>query len=104
MFNWFGKGKGKDPDKQSSAPVPAVRPEGKPSKDELIRQAMANARVARDVIGEETLSKLSAMIEKKNRQMQLEKMKQDLIRKMETDSGKVADHLKFMLHDKNTDH
>ncbi len=97
MFDWLKKDKEKR-DEAASAVTP------KTPKDELIRQAMLNTKAAREAIGEETLNKLGSMIEKKQRQLQLEKIRADIIRKMETNSGQVTDHLKFMLHDKKTDH
>ena len=102
MFDWLKKDKEKRAEAASATPPSS--PDSKPDKDELIRQAMLNTKAAREAIGEETLNKLGAMIEKKQRQMQLEKIRADIIRKMETNSGQVSDHLKFMLHDKKTDH
>ena len=101
MFDWLKKDKEK---REEAAAAPSLPATSKPDKDELIRQAMQNTKAAREAIGEETLNKLGAMIEKKQRQMQLEKIRADIIRKMETNSGQVTDHLKFMLHDKKTDH
>ena len=102
MFDWLKKDKEKRAEAASA--TPPSNPDAKPDKDELIRQAMLNTKAAREAIGEETLNKLGAMIEKRQRQMQLEKIRADIIRKMETNSGQVSDHLKFMLHDKKTDH
>jgi hypothetical protein len=104
MFDWLKKDKEKKAEAAAAAANPAQSVGAKPNKDELIRQAMLNTKAAREAIGEETLNKLGAMIEKKQRQMQLEKIRADIIRKMETNSGQVSDHLKFMLHDKKTDH
>ena len=105
MFDWLKKDKEKRAETPAEGasviPLPVTQ---KPDKDELIRQAMVNTKAAREAIGEEALSKLGSMIEKKQRQLQLEKIRADIIRKMETNSGQVTDHLKFMLHDKKTDH
>jgi len=106
MFGWFKKGKSGS--KDNAAPPPAKAgvsaaktSSGKPSKDELIREAMKNAKAARETIGEETLNKLGEMLQKQARKAQLEKMKADLIRKMETDSERMADQIKYMMQDKD---
>lgn len=103
MFGWFKKGNPPESASKSTNP-PASAPGQKPSKDELIAQAMANAKVAREAIGEDTLARLSEIMQKQARKAQLEKIKADIIRKMETDSDRMADHLKYMLQDKKSDH
>lgn len=100
MFDWLKKEKEKKAEAAAAGQPSAV----KPDRDELIRQALQNTRSAREAIGEEALGKLGTMIEKKQRQLQLEKIRADIIRKMESNSGQVGDHLKFMLQDKKTDH
>lgn len=106
MFGWFKKGN--PPEKATEKAVSkagngAATP-AKPSKDQLIAEAMANARVAREAIGQETLDKVSEILQKQAKKAHLEKIRSDLIRKMETDSERMADHLKYMLQDKKTDH
>ena len=107
MFGWFKKG---NPPAKSQDSAPKAKtgkdtppPSGKPSKDELIAQAMANARAAREAIGEETMGKITEILERQAKKARLEKIRSDLIRKMETDSERMADELKYMLQDKKTD-
>ena len=102
MFGWFKKGN--PPAENPASGAKTAVPAGKPTKDQLIAEAMANAKLAREAIGEDTLARLSEIMHKQARKAQLEKIKADLIRKMETDSDKMADHLKYMLQDKKSDH
>lgn len=67
----------------------------KPSREEIRAQAMENARRARAVIGEDTLQKIAAAMQKKQ-QSDMEKARTK-IRSM--DSGRVADNLKAMMED-----
>ena len=106
MFGWFKKGN-PPPEKATEAdskPADAVGSVVKLSKDELIAQAMANAKLAREAIGEETMAKITEIMERQARKAKLQKIKDDLIRKMETDSERMADEIKYMLHDKKSDH
>jgi len=64
--------------------------------EELIAQAKANAAKARAEIGDETLQKIAENIRRKE-QSATEQAKAR-IRAMDKD--KVADHIKFMLEDK----
>lgn len=98
MFGWLKKGKNGDAENaaDAAAPAPSKPAGGKPTKDELIKQAMANAQVARVAIGEETLNKVAEMIEKKNREIQLAKAREALL---DMKSEVLADHLKEMLRD-----
>lgn len=100
MFGWLKKGKDNKGGEQQPPAAPAA-PAGKMSKDDLIREAMKNAATAREAIGQETLDKVAEILHKQARKTQLEKMKADLIRKMETDSEKMADQLKYMMSDKD---
>lgn len=103
MFGWFKKGNPPSNTPVQGAKKAAITP-AKPSKDALIAEAMANAKLARDAIGQDTLDRLSEMMEKQARRAKLEKIKSDIIRKMETDSERMADELKYMLQDKKSDH
>ena len=82
MFG-FGKKK-KQPKKQDGA---------KPSREELIAQATANAKIAREAIGEETLDKIAEAMRRKQ-ESDLEKAKAK-IRAMDQD--KVADSVRLWL-------
>lgn len=102
MFGWFKKGNpsGEAPENgDTKAVVTAPAPSGKLSKDELIAQAMANAKLAREAIGEETMGKITEILERQAKKAKLQKIKDDLIRKMETDSEKMVDEIKYMLQD-----
>lgn len=105
MFGWFKKGNpppGKTEEKaesgvaKASASAPVA---GKKTKDELIAEAMANAKLAREAIGEETMGKITEILERQAKKAKLQKIKDDLIRKMETDSERMADEIKYMLQD-----
>ena len=106
MFGWFKKGNPPPQNTENSDPKPASAPvpvAGKKTKDELIAEAMANAKLAREAIGPETMAKITEVMERQARKAKLQKIKDDLIRKMETDSEKMADEIKYMLQDKKTD-
>ena len=65
----------------------------KPSREELIAQATANAKKAREAIGQDTLDRIAEAMEKKQRSA-IEQAKRQI---RSEDDGKVADHLKFMI-------
>lgn len=67
----------------------------KPSREEIRAQAMENARRARAVIGEDTLQKIAAAMQKKQ-QSDMEKARTKI---KSMDSGRVADNLKAMMED-----
>lgn len=67
----------------------------KPSREQLIKEAMSNARTARENIGEETLQRIAEAIRKKE-MSPLEQAKEK-IRAM--DKEKVAHGVRDMLHD-----
>jgi hypothetical protein len=76
----------------------------KPTRQELIAQAQANARKARAEIGEETIQKVAAQFQEEQEKI-LQKKKQitldqarDTIRAM--DKSQVADHLRSLIDDK----
>ncbi len=82
MFSLFGKKKKKDQ---------------KPSREDLIAQATANAKQAREAIGEETLDKIAeAMRRKQNSNLEKAKAK---IKAMDQD--KVADHVRLWLDEED---
>lgn len=68
----------------------------KPSREELIAQAKANAAKARTEIGDETLQKIAAAMQRKE-QSATEQAKAKI---RQLDKDKVADHLKLMIEDK----
>lgn len=69
MFHWL------KPKNAPSGPSQTQQNQGQSKKDQLIREAMSNAKVAREAIGEETLGKVRAMMEKQQ-QAQMEKQMQ----------------------------
>ncbi len=83
---------GKDKQKKPSPAVdnPAAR------REALKAEAMANARAAREAIGDETLQKIAKALSEQNKSPG--KRAQDQIRAM--DNGHVADHIKSLLDDK----
>lgn len=101
MFGWFKKGNPPTPNTEKNGPASqeTVPVAGKKTKDELIAEAMANARLAREAIGPETMAKITEVMERQARKAKLQKIKDDLIRKMETDSERMADEIKYMLQD-----
>ena len=98
MFGWLKKGK---KGKVSAKPATSTALIAKPGKDKLIQQAMENARMAREAIGEETLSKVAEIIERKNREVQLARARETLIN---MDTERLAIFLKENMRDKSTDH
>ena len=66
------------------------------SREELLAQAKANASKARAEIGDETLQKIAAAMQKKE-QSATEQAKAKI---KQLDKDKVADHLKIMIEDK----
>lgn len=107
MFGWFKKGNPPPENAENSDAKPQAAASatvaGKKTKDELIAEAMANAKLAREAIGPETMAKITEVMERQARKAKLQKIKDDLIRKMETDSERMADEIKYMLQDKKTD-
>ncbi|MCB1556466.1 MAG: hypothetical protein KDJ15_04040 [Alphaproteobacteria bacterium] len=74
----------------------AGKTDTKPSREDLIAQAKANAAAAREAIGEETLDKIAAAMRRKQ-ESDLEKAKTK-IRAMDQD--KVADAVRLWLDEK----
>lgn len=94
MFG-FGKNKKQKSKKQGKAGSAAVKKAGggKPSREEIIAQAMSNARKATNEIGEENLQRIAAaMMKKENSATERARQK---IKTMDKD--KVVDHLRIML-------
>lgn len=73
MFG-FGKGKNKKPKKGTATKPGAkagIRPDGqKMSREEIIAEAMANARKATDEIGEENIQRMAAALRKLEKEEQ----------------------------------
>lgn len=85
MFGLFGKGKKKDGAKAGA----------KKSREEIIAEAKANAAAAREHIGDETLQKIAAAMQKKQSgDTELDRLRNEI---KQMDSGKVADNVKLML-------
>ena len=88
MFGW-----GKKPEKAKQKP--ALRPPA--GSSEAIRaQAMANARAAREAIGEDVLDRIAAAMTKKQRSA----TERARARIRDADADHVADELLTMLKDK----
>lgn len=68
----------------------------KPSRDELIAQAKANAAKARAEIGDETIQKIAAAMQKKENSV----TEQAKAKIKGMDHNKVVDHLKIIIEDK----
>lgn len=85
---FFGKKK-----KKKAKKTKAAQPQ---SREELIAQAKENARIARENIGEETLDRIAAAMQKKE-QSATEQAKAKI---KGIEKEKVADHIKLMMDDK----
>ena len=66
---------------------------GKPTREQIIAQAKANAAAARAEIGDETLEKIKAAMMKKQASA-LEQAKQQI---KSADTDKVRDHIQHMI-------
>jgi hypothetical protein len=88
----------KDKDKQSKpSNSPASKAAPDPERSDRIRQeALANARIARAEIGEETLDKIAALMTKKQ-QSAIEMAKADIAK---ADADRVAQEILWMLEQK----
>ena len=96
MFEWL-KPKGNDAPKTPSAPA---QKDAAKDRATLIKEAMHNARHAREAIGEETLDRVLAMMQKKKAEESMESLNpssqaRKIIEKL--DKGHVADHLKDLM-------
>ena len=94
MFGFGKNKKQKSKSKKAAAAAKSKTATGKPmSREEIIAQAMSNARKATNEIGEENLQRIArAMMEKENSATERAKQK---IKAM--DEQKVVDHLRIML-------
>jgi len=79
MFSWFKKKRAK-----------------KTAREELIAQAMANARGARERLGDDTIQQIAAALQKKENSV-TEKAK---ARIKAMDEGHVADNIKLIIKEK----
>ncbi len=88
MFDFFKKKK------------PAGKDTNKPSRDEIIAQAKANAAKARAEIGEENIQRMAEALKRMEDPSRHSpgKRAQEEIKKI--DKGRVADELKHLLEDK----
>ncbi len=86
----FWKKKDKKP-----APKSASSAKSKPSREEILAQARANAAAARAEIGDETLEKIKAALLKKQSSA-VERAKAEI---KATDLDKVRDHLSLWLEE-----
>ena len=94
MFEWLKPSKKSAPQKEDISAETTVQQ--KPTKDDIIKQAMNNARQAREAIGQDTLDRVLEMMQKKK---QAETNPSERAKKIITsmESGRVADHLKDVL-------
>ncbi|MBI2234519.1 MAG: hypothetical protein HYU57_05985 [Micavibrio aeruginosavorus] len=91
-MGWFGKDKNEGKEKPPAS-VPAA--ETAEQKSARIRaEAMANARAARERLGDDTIQKIAEAL----REQSAGKQARDKIRDM--DKARVAEHLKSLLEDK----
>lgn len=67
--------------------------DGKPSREEILALAKERAAAARAEIGDETLNKIKAALEKKQASA-IERAKAQI---KAADEGKVSDNIKFMM-------
>jgi hypothetical protein len=69
----------------------------KTDREKLIEEAMANASLAREAIGDETLQKIAAsMREKERKSAAIQAAKKKLL---EVDKDVLADNIRFMLRE-----
>lgn len=95
MFDWLKP-------KKAASPAPKVpKPQ---SREEIVATAMKNAQNARDAIGEETLAKLSALLQKKQAQDTTSPASQAKKIIQQMDKDKVSDFLKFVVREDQTKH
>lgn len=73
-------------------------PPGKPSREQILAQAKANAAAARTEIGDETLEKIKQAMLKK----QSSPIEQAKARIKATDTDKVRDHIQFMMREEKS--
>lgn len=102
MFDWFTSKK-TDQARKKTKKGEASSPR-KPTKDQLIEQAMQNARVARDAIGQETLDRISAAMQKMQ-QKQSSPMEQAKKILLSMDQEELSNHLRALRdEDRTTKH
>lgn len=75
---------------------PEKPPAAARSREELLAEARENARRARENIGEETLDRIAAAMQKK--QLSATEQAKEKIKKLDQD--KVADHIRAMIDEK----
>jgi ElaB/YqjD/DUF883 family membrane-anchored ribosome-binding protein len=80
--------------KKKTKPTEKTAP-AKPSREQILAQAKANASAARAEIGDETLDKIKAAMLKKQ-QSAIEQAKAQI---KCADSDKVRDHLRYMIRE-----
>ncbi len=89
MFEWL------KPKDQGAKQAPAAK-----DKATLIKEAMVNARQARETIGEETLNRLVEIMNKKKMAQENPTNPADQAKKIlrEMDKGLLSDHLKDLMY------
>jgi hypothetical protein len=90
MF-WKKKNKGNTPQKGKDSAASA----GKPTREQILAQAKANAASARAEIGDETLDKIKEALLKKQASA-IEQAKRQI---QAADQDKVRDNIKFMMNE-----
>lgn len=73
---------------------------GKPTREQILAQARANAAKATAEIGEETLDAVRAAMQKQQQKAIIEKALADI---RGADEGKVRDNIKFMMQEGRPD-
>lgn len=99
---FWGKDKNKKPQKNAGKRSPrdksCVGGEGqRQGSDQIRAQALANARAARENLGDETIQKIAEIMKK----MESQPMRQAQKKLEQVDSGRVLDELRYMLDEKN---
>lgn len=94
MF-WKKKSGSKGGDKNAKPPEKG----GKPTREQIMAQAKANAAAARAEIGDETLEKIKEALLKKQ-QSAIEQAKAKI---KAADQDKVRDHIQFMMREDKPD-
>ena len=86
-------------DKRAKKNTSCVGREGQsPNREEIHAQALANARLAKENLGDETIQKIVAAMEKQQNSI-MAKAKRDI---EGADVDRVLDELKFMLDSKHS--
>jgi hypothetical protein len=86
--------------KDKSKPAKPAENGGKPTREQILAQARANAAKATAEIGEETLDAVRAAMQRQQQKAIIEKALADI---KGADEGKVRDNIKFMMQEGRPD-